>query len=65
MGEWTGTWKTTPHIKCACRCGKKDGAEMWKEIFDASHIDAMQHDGETKEHIKYFCEDCARKYGNS
>lgn len=54
MGEWTGTWKPTPHIKCACRCGKKDGAEMWKEIFDASHIDAMQHDGETKEHIKYF-----------
>lgn len=64
MGEWTGKWKTTPKKKCACKCGKKDGAEKWEEVFDAEHLDAMKHDGETREHITYLCEVCARKYGN-
>ena len=43
---------------------KKDGAVMWNEVFDANDLDAMKHDGETKEYIKYLCAECERKYEN-
>lgn len=63
MGEWTGKWKSTMKVKCQCKCGKKDGAEKWSETFDADHIDSLIHDGETKIHITYICDECAKKYG--
>lgn len=63
MGNWTGKWKLGLHRKCKCECGKENGAETWCETFDADSLDAMEHDGETREFIRYFCEECAKKYG--
>lgn len=64
MGNWTGRWITSGRIKCKCECGKEGGAETWCKTFDAESFDAMEHDGETKEYIKYFCEECIKKYGS-
>lgn len=59
MGNWTGRWISSPRVKCKCKCGKENGAEKWTETFDSEHIDSLEHDGETREYIKYFCEVCA------
>lgn len=64
MGEWTGKWKRSLTVKCKCECGKENGAESYCKTFDAEHSDSMKHDGETIEVIKYFCEDCIKKYGS-
>lgn len=65
MGEWTGRWKCNfmNVKKCKCECGKEGGVERYVEIFDAEHLDSMQHDGETREVIRYICPDCIKKYG--
>lgn len=64
MGEWTGKWKLSLPLSCKCKCGKEKGAETWHETFDANHLDAMQHDGDTKTFTKFFCEDCIKQYGS-
>lgn len=64
MGSWTGKWITSRPVKCECKCGKENGAESWHKTFEADHLDAMKHDGETEEYIRYLCEDCAKKYGS-
>lgn len=64
MGNWTGKWKSSLPYKCKCECGKENGAETWHQTFDADSLDAMEHDGETREFIRYFCEECINKYGS-
>ena len=65
MGEWTGKWTGRFGKKCKCECGKENGAERVEQCFDAEHIDAMIHDGETRVVIFYSCEECKNKYGSS
>ena len=65
MGNWTGKWKSTPAVLCKCECGKENRAEVWTEEFDADSLDAMEHDGETRTHITYLCDECAKKYGRN
>lgn len=54
-----------PAVLCKCECGKENGAEVWTEEFDADSLDAMEHDGETRTHITYLCDECAKKYGRN
>lgn len=63
MGEWTGKWKSSGHIKCQCQCGTPNGAETWDSTFDADDLQAMKHDGETESYIRYLCPLCIKKYG--
>lgn len=64
MAGWTGQWKSSLGTKCSCECGKENSAERVSQWFDAEHGDSLKHDGETREIIRYYCEECIKKYGS-